>query len=205
MIHSSLTELSICHPIILLMSVITLKRCGNISPKDWRKEKQNYGVRSISRERMDKTMYFHIISTNCYQKTIGYICICLCDNIKRKVRRSWLYDPRDLESWEFSQARIPEWVVIPFQWIFLIQESNWSLLYCRWILCQLSYQGSPEHWWISKTLCNERSLCKRLHTVNNIQEDVEDNAKLIRGETGFGRRESYELHNLTGVRIKWES
>ena len=27
--------------------------------------------------------------------------------------------------------------------IFLTQESNWSLLHCRWILYQLSYQGSP--------------------------------------------------------------
>ena len=24
------------------------------------------------------------------------------------------------------------------------QESNWSLLHCKWILYQLSYQGSPE-------------------------------------------------------------
>ena len=28
------------------------------------------------------------------------------------------------------------------QGIFLTQESNWSLLYCRWFLYQLSYQGS---------------------------------------------------------------
>ena len=28
------------------------------------------------------------------------------------------------------------------QWIFLTQGSNWSLLHCRWILNQLSYQGS---------------------------------------------------------------
>ena len=28
------------------------------------------------------------------------------------------------------------------QWIFLTQESNWSLLHCRWILYQLSYQRS---------------------------------------------------------------
>ena len=28
------------------------------------------------------------------------------------------------------------------QWIFPTQESNWGLLYCRWILYQLSYQGS---------------------------------------------------------------
>ena len=29
------------------------------------------------------------------------------------------------------------------QWIFLIQESNRGVLHCRWILYQLSYQGSP--------------------------------------------------------------
>ena len=27
--------------------------------------------------------------------------------------------------------------------IFLNQELNWGLLHCRWILYQLSYQGSP--------------------------------------------------------------
>ena len=30
----------------------------------------------------------------------------------------------------------------PLQWFFLTQESNWGLLHCRWILYQLSYQGS---------------------------------------------------------------
>ena len=30
------------------------------------------------------------------------------------------------------------------QRIFLTQELNWSLLHCRWILYQLSYEGSPE-------------------------------------------------------------
>ena len=29
------------------------------------------------------------------------------------------------------------------QWVFPTQELNWSLLHCRWILYQLSYQGSP--------------------------------------------------------------
>ena len=29
------------------------------------------------------------------------------------------------------------------QQIFPTQESNWCLLHCRWILYQLSYQGSP--------------------------------------------------------------
>ena len=29
------------------------------------------------------------------------------------------------------------------QWIFLTQDSTWGLLNYRWILYQLSYQGSP--------------------------------------------------------------
>ena len=29
------------------------------------------------------------------------------------------------------------------QRIFLTQELNWDLMHCRWILYQLSYQGSP--------------------------------------------------------------
>ena len=31
------------------------------------------------------------------------------------------------------------------QEIFPTQELNWGLLHCRWILYQLSYQGSPTH------------------------------------------------------------
>ena len=34
------------------------------------------------------------------------------------------------------------------QWIFLTQESNQGLLHCRWILYQLSYQGSHTEWWL---------------------------------------------------------
>ena len=30
------------------------------------------------------------------------------------------------------------------KWIFPTQELNWSLLQCRWMLYQLSYQGNPE-------------------------------------------------------------
>ena len=42
------------------------------------------------------------------------------------------------------------------QWIFLTQESNRSLLPCRWILYQLSYQGSPksESCSVMSNLCN---------------------------------------------------
>ena len=36
---------------------------------------------------------------------------------------------------------------------FQTQESNWGLLHCRWILYQLSYQGSPsnlEVWFLNE-------------------------------------------------------
>ena len=42
------------------------------------------------------------------------------------------------------QARTLAWVALSLlQQIFLNQESNQGLLHCRWILYQLSYQGSP--------------------------------------------------------------
>ena len=46
------------------------------------------------------------------------------------------------------------------QWIFLTQKSNWGLLHCRWILYQLSYQGSPKllHWLGTESRSKEISL-----------------------------------------------
>ena len=42
------------------------------------------------------------------------------------------------------QARIPEWVAVPFsRGIFPTQESNPGLPHCRQIIYQLSHQGSP--------------------------------------------------------------
>ena len=46
---------------------------------------------------------------------------------------------------EILTARLLEWFAIPsssLQWIFLTQDLNQGLLHCRWILEQLSYQGS---------------------------------------------------------------
>ena len=52
--------------------------------------------------------------------------------------------------WTFHQLsrkrspRLPDWVAYPFSdRIFPTQELKWGLLRCRWILYQLSYQGSP--------------------------------------------------------------
>ena len=40
------------------------------------------------------------------------------------------------------------------QWIFPTQESNWGFLHCRWILYQLSYEGSPK----SLILCHSYDI-----------------------------------------------
>ena len=49
------------------------------------------------------------------------------------------------------QARILEWVAIPFYMgIFLAQGSNLGLLHCRQIFYHLNYQGSPVLSQISK-------------------------------------------------------
>ena len=58
-------------------------------------------------------------------------CPTLCDLMDYTVRG-------------ILQARILEWVAFPFsRGIFPTQGLNPGLLYCRWILYQLNYQGSP--------------------------------------------------------------
>ena len=46
------------------------------------------------------------------------------------------------------------------QGIFLTQELNLGLLHCRWILYQLSYQGSP--------LCSQQHYSQQLKHGNNL-------------------------------------
>ena len=41
------------------------------------------------------------------------------------------------------QARIPEWVAILLQGVFLTQGWSPGLLHCKWILYHLSHKGSP--------------------------------------------------------------
>ena len=48
-----------------------------------------------------------------------------------------------------------------FQWIFPTQESNRGLLHCRWILYQLSYQGSPKLVWKCYFECYIEDLSHR--------------------------------------------
>ena len=54
--------------------------------------------------------------------------------------------------WNFPGRNTGVGSLFLLQGIIPTQESNWGLLYCRWILYQLSYQGSPilEGNWIIK-------------------------------------------------------
>ena len=69
-------------------------------------------------------------------------CLTLCDSMNYTVHG-------------ILQTRILEWVAFCFsrgssgvgslslpQQVSQTQESNWGLLHCRWVLYQLSYQGS---------------------------------------------------------------
>ena len=63
-------------------------------------------------------------------------CPCLCDPVDCR--------PPDSSVLRILQARLLEWVAMPFSWgIFLTQGSNLSLPHCRQILYHLSHQGSP--------------------------------------------------------------
>ena len=58
---------------------------------------------------------------------------------------------------KFKNPRVPSLSLL--QQIFPTKKSNWGLLHCRWILYQLSYQGSPLYRkQISKThSCHQQS------------------------------------------------
>ena len=55
-----------------------------------------------------------------------------------------LWDPMDYTVHEILQARVLEWVAVPFFRIFPTQGLNLGLPHCRQILYQLSYQGSQK-------------------------------------------------------------
>ena len=61
------------------------------------------------------------------------------------------------------------------QRIFPTQELNLGLLHCKWDLCQLSYQGSPNMWWwfsliikLCPTLCDSMDCSPPGSSVNGI-------------------------------------
>ena len=72
---------------------------------------------------------------------VAQLCPTLCDPVD--------YSPPGSSVHGILQARIPEWVAIPFsRGIFRTQGSNPGLWHCRQILYHLSCQGSPcgDYW-----------------------------------------------------------
>ena len=69
-----------------------------------------------------------------------------CMKVKEEVTQFCpaLCDPMDYTVHGILQARILEWVAVPSsRRIFPTQGSNPGFSHCRWILYQLSHEGSP--------------------------------------------------------------
>ena len=73
--------------------------------------------------------------------SVGVCLISWFESESRSVMSDSLW-PHGLHSpWNSLDKNTGVGSLSLLQWIFLIQESNWGLLHCRWILYQLSYQG----------------------------------------------------------------
>ena len=83
----------------------------------------------------DSKMYY-IISINVCEVKVAQSCPTLCDPTDCSPPGSSVHG--------ILQARVPEWVSVPFsRGIFPTQGSNLGLLNCRQILYCLSHQGRP--------------------------------------------------------------
>ena len=73
----------------------------------------------------------------CLCVLVAQSCPIVCDSI--------YYSPSGSSVHGVLQARILEWVAIPYAGgILLTQGSNLGLLHCRRMLYRLSYEGSPK-------------------------------------------------------------
>ena len=72
------------------------------------------------------------------------VCVCLVTQLCLTLCDLMDYSPPGSSVHGILQARILEWVAIPFsRRIFPTQEWNPGLPHRRWILYHLSHQGSP--------------------------------------------------------------
>ena len=82
-------------------------------------------------------IHFGFVCTSCV-RLVTQSCPTLCDPMD--------CIPPDFPVHGTFQARLVEWVAIPFsRGILLTQGSNQGLLHCTWILYTLSHQESPAH------------------------------------------------------------
>ena len=87
-----------------------------------------------------------------------------CMKVKEEVTQLCpaLCDPMDYTVHGILQARILEWVAIPSsRGIFPTQGSNPGFPHCRWILYQLSHEGSPR---ILEWVADPLSSREHIHT-----------------------------------------
>ena len=87
--------------------------------------------------------YTHTHYTILYYTIHTYYTICVCAQSCLALCNLRDCSPPGSSVHGILQARIMEWVPIPFSRIFLTQGSNPSLLHCRQILHSLSHHGSP--------------------------------------------------------------
>ena len=82
-----------------------------------------------------------------------------------------LYDTMDIVH-GILQARILEWAPVPFsRGIFPTQGSNPGLPHCRWILYQLSYEGSPKL--ETKNVClKKKAVFLKIFTSSNCSPEA---------------------------------
>ena len=80
------------------------------------------------------------------EKSSTYVVSESCSVISHSLQPRGLYSP-----WNSPGQNTGVGSLSLLQRIFLTQELNWGLLHCRWILYQLSHQGSP-YMWLSKSL-----------------------------------------------------
>ena len=88
------------------------------------------------------------------------------------------------------------------QWIFLTQESNQGLLHCRWILYQLSYQGSLHtlNYSIKKVAGGEKNaiLPQQLRGHKNLGEKCREKEEL---EDSLDTGSKFYLLSQPGLRL----
>ena len=98
------------------------------------------------------------------------LCQAFSVGLKVKVAQSCptLCDPMDYTAHGILQARILEWVPFPFfRRIFPTHGSNPGLPPYRWILYQLSHQGSPtaQGYWLTIEEIHRGDLEGRRHVI----------------------------------------
>ena len=104
-------------------------------------------------EQVESKRVKNIIRTVNIRDPVGY------SNIKNRLFYCQLLDSLPAEPQ--GKPKNPGVGSLSLQWIFPTQELNQGLLHCRWILYQLSYQGSPiVTKSIGQMLCQKRHLNK---------------------------------------------